>query len=62
LEYVEEKDQSDHAHQGDVAFLVGQYMIIAEPVQEEGTDALIMSNYLKVGPVPSIRWQNFTDA
>lgn len=48
LEYVEEKDQADQVQQGDVALLVGKYMILAEPVEEEGTDALIMSNYLKV--------------
>ncbi|KAF2478283.1 uncharacterized protein BDR25DRAFT_348549 [Lindgomyces ingoldianus] len=48
LEYVDEKDRDDQVQDGDVAVLAGQYMILAEPVEEEGTDALIMSNYLKI--------------
>ncbi|ORY07296.1 hypothetical protein BCR34DRAFT_603955 [Clohesyomyces aquaticus] len=48
LEYIEEKDQDDQIQDGDVAILAGQYMILAEPVEEEGTDGLIMSNYLKI--------------
>ena len=48
LEYVDENDRDDQVHEGDVAVLAGQYMILAEPVEEEGTDGLIMSNYLKV--------------
>jgi hypothetical protein len=49
LEYVEERDREDQVQVGDVAVLAGQYMILAEPVEDEGSDALIMSNYLKVG-------------
>lgn len=48
LEYVEEKDREDQVELGDVAVLAGQYMILSQPVEEEGTDALIMSNYLRV--------------
>lgn len=48
LEYVEEKDRGDQVQIGDIAVLAGQYMVLAEPVEEEGTDALIMTNYLKV--------------
>jgi hypothetical protein len=48
LEYVEERDREDQVQVGDIAVLVGQYVVLAEPVEDEGTDALIMSNYLKV--------------
>ncbi|KAF2676644.1 hypothetical protein K458DRAFT_424613 [Lentithecium fluviatile CBS 122367] len=48
LEYVEERDREDQVRVGDVAVLAGQYLVLAEPVEDEGSDGLIMSNYLKI--------------
>jgi hypothetical protein len=48
LEYIDDSERDDQVQVGDVAVLVGSYMVLAEPVEQEGTDALIMSNYLKV--------------
>jgi hypothetical protein len=48
LEYVEESEREEQIQEQDIALLVGQYMIVAEPEEEEGYNGLYMSNYLKV--------------
>lgn len=48
LEYVEESERDEQIQAQDIALLVGQYMIVAEPQEEEGYNGLYMSNYLKV--------------
>lgn len=49
LDYPDPKERDDQVVLGDVAVLAGQYMIVAVPVEDDGSDALRMSNYLRVG-------------
>jgi len=48
LEYVEEDEREEQIKQGDVAVLAGQYMIVGYPEEEDGSDGLYMTAYMKV--------------
>lgn len=48
LEYVEEDEREEQIKQGDVAVLAGQYMIVGYPEEEDGSDGLCMTAYMKI--------------
>lgn len=59
LKPVLETEQADEIHQGDIALLAGQYMVIADPDEEAESEAapLFMSNYLRITSVEEISIQ-----
>jgi len=46
--FVEEDEREEQVKPGDVAVLAGQYMIVGYPEEEDGSDGLYMTAYMKI--------------
>ncbi|KAF2454366.1 hypothetical protein BDY21DRAFT_366433 [Lineolata rhizophorae] len=48
LEPVDNARREDEVREGDIVVLAGKYLIVAEPSEDELSDSLIMTNYLRI--------------
>ncbi|KAF2399750.1 hypothetical protein EJ06DRAFT_530553, partial [Trichodelitschia bisporula] len=48
LEWVEDEDRDDYVKVEDIVLLAGQYMVVAEPDEDDHSNALLAANFLRV--------------